>query len=504
MTDTKSAAMFARIVFSLFACLTVLPTLAIAEEFLVVSDIHFKPFADLNEKQFRVLQDLPAEHWPEFLLKRNDTPSRPGSDSNFALMSSSLDAAKKRVPDPAFILYPGDFLAHHWQEDYDQLADESIAENPKAYREFTMTAIEVIAIEFKKRFPKTPVIATLGNDDSFCGDYWIQPNGDFLTRFAKTWHPMLDDSLSQEAFEKTFNKLGVYQVDIPKLSADRVIVLNTVLWSGSYCTNYFSPKKSNCCECTNGGTKPGHQQLDWLEAELKRARKQNRRVWLLMHVPPGLDSYAEEKANGHSLAAEMWKQEFMTRYLQLIEEYEDILHASFTGHTHMDDYRIDQINDRPVLLHKIAPAVSPIFGNNPAFQVFQVNQQSSVIENWETFYLPLSSVKSQPKWQREYDGQATYQVNALTATEMTKFFRDMRENPSSLQASAFRKLYSVSANSIASKDLPIYLCTVLNATYAQFAKCLAEHQLAKPTQAKEPVEVRLRAESHSQKAAQQN
>ena len=38
-----------------------------------------------------------------------------GPDSNYALLKSSLDDARKRIPHPDFILYPGDMLAHRWQ-----------------------------------------------------------------------------------------------------------------------------------------------------------------------------------------------------------------------------------------------------------------------------------------------------------------------------------------------------------------------------------------------------
>lgn len=462
-------------------------------EFLVISDIHFQPFTGLNQKQFEHLASLPAREWPEFLATNNASLGTTGNDSNYPLMVSALDAAKAQTPSPLFILYPGDFLCHQWQERYEKLALKSISQDPAAYQAFTMKAVEVVSHEIRQRFPDVPVLATLGNDDSFCGDYWIQPGGLFLDQFASRWQPMLGKTIDADAFGQTFRSLGAYRAELPGLDDDRLLVLNSVFWSGSYCSAYFDPKDQNCCMCQNPGTKPGHALMDWLSTELELARKQQKRVWLLMHVPPGLDSYIEEKDDGHSLAAEMWQPEFMQRYLKLLEEYRDVLHISFTGHTHMDDFRIDRLDGKPVLLHKIAPAVSPIFGNNPGFQAFQIEPQTSTISNWKTYSLNLANPNASKQWQLEYESRTAYQLESLNAQSAEHLFRFMHANPDSSFASAYRKHYSMGAFTIRQKDLPVYLCTVLNATYPQFAACLQNHGLAKPKQADEPAQIRRHA-----------
>jgi len=463
---------------------------ASAAEFLVISDIHFQPTAGLSKTQFARLASLPSGQWPEMLSSVNSTVGTRGHDSNYRLMISALDAAKKQSPNPQFILYPGDFLAHQWQEHYEKLAPKSIADDPAAYRSFTMTAIEVVALEFQKRFPNVPILATLGNDDSFCGDYWIQPGGEFLTQFADRWEPMLQKTIDEDTFAKSFPALGAYRADLPGLSSVRLLVLNSVYWSGSYCSSYFDPQKHNCCECEKQNEQPGRTQMDWLQSELESARQQNKRVWLLMHVPPGLDSYLEEKSGGRSLAAEMWKPKFMRRYLKLIQEYQDVLHISFTGHTHMDDFRIDRLEEKPVLLHKIAPAISPIFGNNPGFQVFQIEPGTSAITNWKTYSLDLAAPEA---WRLEYENRTTYQLESLNAQSAEQLFRFMHAHPDSSFAASYRRHYSMGGFVISEKDLPLYLCTVLSATYQQFAACLADKGLAPAKQAEEPAQVRRHA-----------
>ena len=42
----------------------------------------------------------------------------------------------------------------------------------------------------------------------------------------------------------------------------------------------------------------------------------------------------------------------------------------FAGHTHMDDFRVIGTPKVPLVVNKLVPSVSPIFKNNPAFQVY--------------------------------------------------------------------------------------------------------------------------------------
>ncbi len=464
-----------------------------ADEFLVISDVHFNPMAGLTPRQFRELSPLPADRWPEFLRSLKQPMSSPHSDSNYTLLISALDAAHKRLPDPPFILYTGDFMAHDWQDTYSRLAPETISVNPTAYQNFTRKALAVIAIEFQTRFPDTPVFATLGNDDSFCQDYWIQPGGQFLKTFGSLWAPLLGDAVELGAFRESFEALGVYAADLPGSPSDRLIVLNSVLWSASYCTDYFRPGAINCCNCQNLGATPGKAQFKWLETQLAQAARQKKRVWLLMHVPPGLDSYAEEKASGRSHTAELWTKEFTARFRKLTDGYRDTLRISFAGHTHMDDFRVDRAEDTPVLLHKISPAVSPIFGNNPSFQVFQRDDRTGVISNWQTHFIRLSAASTKQMhltWGIEYDARTTYGIERVTARSIAQLFLRMKQDPRGSHATAYRRYYAVSASTLAEKDLFIYSCAVLNPTYAAYRHCLTGHGLVPPKQHDEPAQLR--------------
>lgn len=463
-------------------------------QFLVMGDMHFNPYNGLSAEQFRELDALPAERWGGFFAGLRQPVASLGADTNGTLLDSAMTAAAKRVEKPAFILFTGDFLGHDWVSNYNALARQSVAENPEAYRDFTVKTIRFIGGEFRRRFPDAVVLPTLGNEDAFCQDYWVQPGGEFLKEFAAAWRPLLGTAVEAPAFDRSFLSLGCYAANLPGLEDHRLIVLNSVFLSGSYCRSYHEPGRHNCCGCTNQGVEPGRAALAWLEAALEQARVEKKKVWLLMHVPPGLDSHKEDKTEGASLAAGLWKDEFLDRYLKLVAKYGLILQISFAGHTHMDDYRIDRVEGTATLLHKIVPSVSPVFHNNPGFQVYRFNQESGVVTGWQTCFLNLAAEDGTASaWSEEYDSRQTYGLSVVDAAAVSGLFQRILDDPAAPEAGAYRTFFRVSAKAIPESHLPIYRCAVLNAVFTDYRVCLACEELPEPVEVGDPSRLRRQA-----------
>ena len=463
---------------------------------LVITDFHLNPFHALSKAEFEELAATPASQWQAVIARMRQPIVPLGSDSNFSLLNSALTAAAEQTERPAFILFAGDFMAHDWQSRYNALARQSIADNPQAYREFTLKVLQFIAGEFQNRFPDTPILPTLGNDDAFCQDYWIQPGGAFLDQFAKVWRPLLGSTVDPAAFEQSFSSLGCYVADLPGLENHRLIALNSVLLSKSYCSSYHAPGHDDCSTCTNPGAAPGTAALTWLEQALSTSSKENKSVWLLMHVPPGIDSYTEDKDDGKSLAASLWEPKFLDRYLELIHEYRSILRISFAGHTHMDDFRIAHVAGAPILLHKIVPSVSPVFGNNPAFQVYQVDRNSGAITDWQTHSLDLShpgTSVAQRTWTKEYGARQAYHLPAINADAASALFQRIRSNSNAKISDNYRHFFKVGAKPIPQRNLSIYACAVLNSLYPDYRSCVSRHDSPAPIEIDSPVQLRRQA-----------
>jgi hypothetical protein len=90
-------------------------------QFLMMSDLHFDPMA--NPKLVDRLSSAEPEEWSDiFESSDNKTPARYGADSNWALLHSALWQTTQTLPSPAFVVLPGDFLAHNFRRQFDTAA----------------------------------------------------------------------------------------------------------------------------------------------------------------------------------------------------------------------------------------------------------------------------------------------------------------------------------------------------------------------------------------------
>jgi sphingomyelin phosphodiesterase acid-like 3 len=366
---------------------------AFAEKFLSVSDIHFDPFADPAIVAKLEAADVPE--WDAILASSTVTAfSSYGSDVNDPLLRSAIGAMQKELPAPAFVLISGDFLAHGFQKSYQQYATDK---SQTAYTAFVTKTIAYVASHFRKAYPRVRIYPTLGNNDSDCGDYAVAPDSVFLANFRDVWRPLV----GSRSFGRRFPTGGYYHADLPGMRNIRVIALNT---------NFFSTYYKN--PCGKPGPDPGLRELEWLDAELLLARVEHRRVWLLFHILPGVDVYDTLTYGGAcpGLTAEtFWKDEYLQKYLRIVEAHRNTIIGSFAGHTHEDEFRIASGD----FIH-VTPSVSPVFGNNPAFEIVDVGRDGSVA-GYTAWHLPNVTLP----WAREYSfaeayGKRTYDTAALT------------------------------------------------------------------------------------------
>jgi sphingomyelin phosphodiesterase acid-like 3 len=367
---------------------------AVGEQFLSVSDIHFDPFAD--PAIIAKLEAADVAQWDAILSSSSVHSFSPsGSDVNDPLRRSAMAEMKKQIPSPAFVLISGDFLAHKFDQTYQQYATDK---SPAAYTAFVTKTIAYVAEGFRKAYPGVPVYPTLGNNDSDCGDYAVAPDSVFLANFRDVWKPLV----RSRSFDRRFPTGGYYHADVPALQNVRIIALNTNFFS----TNYKNP-------CGKPGPDPGLRQLDWLDAELRLARVEGKRVWLLFHIPPGIDVYDSEERGGACPDLKpqtFWKDEYQQQYLQIAAAHQKTILGSFAGHTHQDEFRIATGD----FIH-ITPSVSPVFGNNPAFEIVDVNRRGD-IAGYTAHHLPNVTLP----WSREYSFDDAYAKPAYTAATLTE------------------------------------------------------------------------------------
>jgi sphingomyelin phosphodiesterase acid-like 3 len=418
---------------------------AFAEKFLSVSDIHFNPFAD--PAIVARLEAADVSEWDAILASSTVTAlSTYGSDINDPLFRSAVAAMQKQLPSPAFVLISGDFLAHHFDKNYQLYATDK---SPAAYTAFVTKTIAYVATSFSKAFPGVRIYPTLGNNDSDCGDYAMAPNGTFLANFRDVWNPIV----GSRSFQRRFPTGGYYHADAPGLKNVRVIALNTNLFS----TNFKN--------CGTAGPDPGTRQLEWLDAELLLARLEHKRVWLLFHIPPGIDVYdtvSEGGACPEVKTQTFWKDEYAQKYLKITAAHAKTIAGSFAGHTHQDDFRMATGD----FIH-ITPSVTPIFGNNPAFEIVEVGRTGD-ISGYTAWHLPNVTLP----WAREYAWNEAYGMSKYDTATLTKLAAAVKSDPAT-RATYFNYYSSGSPKSTAGAlaSWQAYWCGFQTMTEPAFTAC---------------------------------
>jgi hypothetical protein len=210
--------------------------------------------------------------------------------------------------------------------------------------------------------------------------------------------------------------------------------------------------------------------LIWLDDELRLARALGKRVWLLFHIPPGMDVYDTLQYGGAcpDLKAEtFWKDEYAQKYLRITERHRNTIAGSFAGHTHQDEFRIATGD----FIH-ITPSVTPVFGNNPAFEIVDVSRNGD-IAGYTAWHLPNVTLP----WVREYSFDEAYGKSKYDTATLTELAAAIG-NDAATRAQYFDYSSSGSAKSTAGAlaKWQGYWCGLKAMTASTFTACYCPSQ----------------------------
>jgi hypothetical protein len=374
---------------------------AAAQQWIGASDIHFSPYIDV--KLTERLAAAPPERWRAIFASAGPQVIAPyGSDTNYALLESTLDAMKSHVPSPRAVIVTGDFLAHNFRAQFDASVK---SHDDDSYHAFVDKTIAFLALEFRAAFPKAQIIPVVGNDDGYCGDYASTPRSFFFLHMAQAFAPSIG-ATDQGAFTGQFTTGGYYTVQLPAGSA-RAVVLNDVFWSWRYA--------NTCGEKT---ADPGGDELTWLRTTLASATTP---TWVLAHIPPGIDVYATLRiaVQADAPIVTMLNPTFNDAFVSLLATPSSRVAMALAGHTHMNSYRVIGAPGHDMTSMLVLPSVSPIFGNNPGFSVLDVDPDTANVLDDHVFVL------DHEHWRREYDFDGAYGVRSINATTLDHLHRGM-------------------------------------------------------------------------------
>ena len=244
-----------------------------------------------------------------------------------------------------------------------------------------------------------------------------------------------------------------------------ILVINDVLWSTEYRD-----------ACGTRGAAAADAMMDWMEQRLSEASRAGEQAWLVHHIPSGIDPYATLQAQpGLSCAARtrpLLREPYASRFIGLLRDYSGTIQANLSGHTHQDSYRLVTIGGGAAGVEKMAPSISPIFGNNPGFHLFDYDTRSGALRDFSTWYLSNLDQAARgavAEWRREYVFTQAYAQPDYSPGSVARLVEQFAR-PGSAEA-AFRHFYPVGHGEIGIDAMPVQVCSIGHLDALSFAAC---------------------------------
>lgn len=421
---------------------------------VVFSDVHFNPFYDTTIFQSLVAAD--ASQWGSIFASSSvSEPSSWGSDSNYPLFALALSSIRSNGASSSVAIFPGDILVHNFATQFYTLYG---SEDEDAMRAFLYKTVTFFAREVRAYLGNVPVVFELGNNDAYEGDFKIEPNSQFLVDTAEPFYTFfLNSTANYDTFLSTYGVGGYYSVQ-PLGSGLVVIGLNSI---------FFSPDAAS-------DTGPAAlAELNWFESTLAEVSASGQKVWLLTHIPLGANIHSNKDRidiSGHLTDPKMmWDPDLQTRFLNIISAYSNTITMIFTGHTHMDEYRL------PVGPLEVTPAISPIDGNDPAFKIFTYNTSSFKIVDYSSINYDLATAPD--SFGRYYTFSSAYQTSNILDTALESIFPTLRSNAAK-KAVYTGYYYSGhdSASPINDANWPVYWCGIGEMVEQDYTDCVNNYR----------------------------
>ena len=432
---------------------------------LFVSDIHFDPFHD--PARVRQLVSAPVGQWSS-ILSRPPSSSQPqaftalqqtcqarGVDTPETLLRSGLSAMRARQPDAKFMLVSGDLVAHEFSCRYTTLFPHA---TPADYQSFVEKTIRYVVGQLRSSFPRIPIYVALGNNDSFLAD---------TARIIATGLPASDRAVEIQ----DFSQAGNYSLTMgPPMQHARLIVLDDLFLSKDYRS------------CTGeSDSAPADAEIAWLRNQLAKARQAGQKVWIMGHIPTGVDPYATARRLG-AMCGHVHPVLFLSskKLADLLIEYADIVRLGVFAHTHMDEIRLlrpehgSQESTSPAVVIKMVPSISPVDGNDPSFTIARVDPSTATLRDYKVV-AASNHTGIATSWTVEYDFVQTFHQQQFSPTTVRALITEFAADPGSNTAVSqqYIRHYFIGDRSAELKPFwPQYVCAMANATANGYAACV--------------------------------
>lgn len=443
---------------------------------LFLSDTHFDPFHDPGKVP--ALAAAPVSKW-EKILSAPPTPTQAadlsaldqkcsarGGDTDYALFASTLAAIRQNAAQASFVTVTGDLLAHKFPCRFQAAVPKA---TPAQYEEFVEKTFAFQAAALRAALPRATFYIELGNNDSNCDDYKLDTGTPFLKNVAAIIGQAAGKVWSAAA-ATSFSDGGYYSVTMAApIQNTRLIALDDIFMSANYATCSGKPDPA-----------PAKRQLEWLRSQLSDARAQHQHVWVIGHIPTGVNPYSTLK-NGRTAAC------VPTPNIKMFLSNDDLADTLATAqpdlvlfaHTHMDVLRLLVADDNPSATApsapvKLMPSISPVNGNLPAFTVALVDPTTAALVDYTVY---AASDTRGTSWQREYSFDQTYGRTAFDAANVRALINDFRGDPFATTPHAQAYMHNFASGALGDELKPFwddYTCALRNDHAINFIHCACD------------------------------
>ena len=442
---------------------------------VTISDLHFNPLYDPSLLP-QLMAAAPSQWGNIYKTSKISAPSIGGTDTNYPLLAYTLASLQLSAKHSPVILFTGDLLGHYIPQTYCTILHSPnpapptcITDNSSQIQQLINNTFAFVAGEIHGAVGTVPVIYVPGNIDTYSGGYG--PDANFLSQNESTVYTKFLNSTGDEAtFASTFSVYGYYAVQ-PLGSKLEIIGLNSNLFA--YGWSSFANAKA---------------EITWLGQQLQAAQASGKKVWILMHVPPGANAQEiilaaplpkdVNEALFANEALEMWNWDpnVQSLFIDTLSAYPGVVTLMVAGHTHMDEFRIlDSAGD---VLEQL-PGISPVFGNNPAYKILTVTQDTFTPVNYQSMNYNLGS--AQPlAFLPLYDFANTYGSQSTLTNSLTQLSPELDSNPATRNMYTFLYMSGSQGvnpstqapwNPMNDLNWPIFGCTINATDVTSYINC---------------------------------
>ncbi|MGB7985561.1 MAG: metallophosphoesterase, partial [Terracidiphilus sp.] len=395
-----------------------------------------------------------------------------GADTPYTLFDSSLKAMRARAAEAKFVTVSGDLLSHAFDCKFRALAPGS---TPDDYRAFVEKTLDYVIDELYNSFPQVPVYIALGNNDSDCGDYRLDAGGAFLAAMGQEVTKNFS-ATERKAAQDNFAAGGYYSVSLPApIQNARLLVLDDIFMSKNYLACSGTPNVI-----------AADAQVTWLRQQLAEARAAKQKIWVMGHIPPGIDLHATVSKMVDVCGGQDPKMFLSSEKLaDALTSSADVVELAVFAHTHMDEIKLLKADQADLqsssttagagaIAVKMVPSISPINGNHPSFTVALIDPSTAALRDYKVFTASNPAGETST-WTEEYDFDKSYHQAEFNSSSLSSLIAELSADPGAKTqvSQSYIQDFSAGTPSPALQIFwPEYLCSLSNHTKQSFKDCL--------------------------------